>query len=362
MPEPAPVHPVSRVHLDELSDDTGVFQHANGRRPDPRHGYCTDDVARALSVDLLHARELGWVAVAPSVERGIRFLSAAFDPAAGRFRNFRRSDGSWVDGPGSEDAHARALLALGEAVAALPAGSLLDRVSGLFAAALPAALELTYIRPRAVALLACVSADGADAGTVGAAGRSIANALWVACEPARFDPDWPWPEHAATYENGVVPRALIVGGVALGRPRMLGLGLAMLDWLLEQQVDAAGHLSPVGNRGWWPRGRSPARFDQQPIEATSLLLAAAAAHDATGSDRYLQAMEAAYAWYLGTNDLGLPVAEPSRGAAFDGLGPAGVNANQGAESTLMWLTALEVIRRRRGSGVVPARGLVGAAR
>ncbi|HYN68582.1 MAG TPA: glycosyl transferase family 1, partial [Candidatus Eisenbacteria bacterium] len=91
---------ISRRHLDVLSDGIGIMQHAIGSRPDPAHGYCTDDVARALQVDLLHARTLGSPAVAGSVRRNVEFLGAAFDRSTGRFRNFRRNDGSWVDEPG----------------------------------------------------------------------------------------------------------------------------------------------------------------------------------------------------------------------------------------------------------------------
>ena len=89
------------------------------------------------------------------------------------------------------------------------------------------------------------------------------------------------------------------------------------------------------------------QFDQQPIEATALLLAAEAAHAVTGDERYLAAMERSYAWFLGANDLGLYVADPARGACCDGLEETGVNLNEGAESTLMWLTAAEHIRAFR---------------
>jgi len=91
MSDEAPLFPVVRDHLDGLSDEIGIMQHAIGAWPDPAHGYCTDDVARALLVDLLHASELGWAAVASSVAREARFLEAAFDPASRRFRNFRRT-------------------------------------------------------------------------------------------------------------------------------------------------------------------------------------------------------------------------------------------------------------------------------
>ncbi len=60
MPDLAPLHPVSRKHLDALTDDVGIMQHAIELLPDPAHGYCTDDVARGLQVDLLHEQALGW--------------------------------------------------------------------------------------------------------------------------------------------------------------------------------------------------------------------------------------------------------------------------------------------------------------
>jgi hypothetical protein len=89
-------------------------------------------------------------------------------------------------------------------------------------------------------------------------------------------------------------------------------------------------------------------------------------------------VERAYAWFLGANDVGVPVADPDRGASFDGLTPTGVNTNQGAESTLMWLTAVEHVRALReappgdpgvpagdassAAATAPERSLVGAAR
>ncbi len=136
---------------------------------------------------------------------------------------------------------------------------------------------------------------------------------------------------------------------------MIDAGLAILDWQLGVQTATDGHLSPIGN-GWWPRGGPMSRFDQQPIEATALLLAAEAALDVTADERYRTAIERAYAWFLGGNDLGLAVADPERGAGYDGLTARGVNTNQGAESTLMWLAAAEHVRTsRHGRGTLANR-------
>ncbi|HSL96925.1 MAG TPA: hypothetical protein VK831_00010 [Candidatus Deferrimicrobiaceae bacterium] len=358
MHSPAPLHPISRRHLEALTGELGIFQHAIGSTPDPAHGYCVDDVARALQVDLLHARELGWEAVADSAWRGVRVLEAAFDDASGRFRNFRSIDGEWIGGKGSDDCHGRAMLALGETVAAAPDPALAAAALTLFGRALRAAERLSSPRAQASVVLGCAALSGsrtvtestlaADV-TLGAASTAVLRSLATGLH-ARFlafaRPGWPWPEDTLTYENAVLPRAMIVAGQRLGAVVMQRIGLQVLDWLIDAQTAPEGHCSPIGN-GWWPYNGTKSQFDQQPIEATSLLLAAAAAYRVTGEPRYRDAMEGAYGWFLGANDLGVPIADPVRGGGADGLTAEGVNANEGAESTLAWLTAAEHIRELR---------------
>jgi len=353
MPEQAPLHPVSRQYLDVLTDEVGILQHAIGSRPDPAHGYCTDDVARALQVDLLHRWETGWPAVAQSAWRGVRFLTDAFDDTSGRFRNFRSVDGSWTAGTASEDSQGRALLALGDVIAEAPDRPMVEAATSLFERALPATGGVTALRAQASVLLGCALTVGAAPNSPAAVGfREMAGA-YRARFPATLDPAWSWPEPILTYENALPPRALIVAGQTLGSEEMIDTGLSVLDWQIDAQVTSEGHLSPVGN-GWWPRGGAISRFDQQPIEATALLLAAEAAHRATADDRYLSAMECAYGWFLGANDLGVDVADPGRGACHDALTAHGVNANQGAESTLMWLIAAETMRATRVGHTIAA--------
>ena len=57
----------------------------------------------------------------------------------------------------------------------------------------------------------------------------------------------------------------------------------------------------------------------------------------------------------------MPVAVPASGGCHDGLEPAGVNANQGAESTLVWLLALEQMRVLRPRET-PARSAAASGR
>ena len=352
MSDHAPLYPVRREHLGDLTDEVAIMQHAIGSQPDPAHGYCTDDVARALQVDLLHQRELGWDAVAADAWRSVRFLDDAFDRDAGTFRNFRAVDGSWLGGVGSEDCQGRALLALGAAIAGSPDAAMVDRASSLFSLALPKAQGMRALRARASVLLGCdaVMSVAPTEGTA-LAYDALADSLGSTFR-ARSAPAWPWPEPRLTYENALPARALIVAGHRLEATAMLDDGLRTLDWLILEQT-RSGHFSPIGN-GWWARGGEKSRFDQQPIEATALLLAAESAYMVTGDDKYRAAMERAYAWFLGGNDVGVDVAVPERGASFDGLTARGVNLNQGAESTLMWLMASEHIRAIREPGL-PAR-------
>jgi hypothetical protein len=340
--------PTRRQHLEAITGPLGIWQHADGVVPNDAFGTCTDDVARALMVDLLHRHTLGWEAVRPSALKAMAYLEAAFDGHAEVFRNFRAADGRWLDGAPSQDSQGRALLALGTTARSAPEVPLRLAASSLLEAALPGAARLTSPRAVASAIL------GLDAGMDG--GMTEPLQLTFSGLVARFerifvavddDDEWTWPEPVLAYENALLPHALIVAGRRVGDANMRRAGLAVLDWLIDNQTARGGNFSPVGNDGWWERGGRRASFSQQPIEATATILAVATAFDATGDPRYRRAAEAAYAWFLGQNDARLVVADSDTGGCRDGLSEAQVNVNQGAESTLMWLTAVETMRSLR---------------
>ena len=351
-----PLYPISRYHLDAITGPFGIWQHAAGTVPDEAFGYCTDDVARALVVDLLHRRELGWEQVHDAAWCSLRFLSQAFDPATGRFRNFRSQDGSWLEAAGSEDSQGRAMLALGVALVEAAEVAVVVHARSLFVSALPAMSRVTALRATASALIGCNAA--LHAGLRGETQQTfevLASRLRRAFTVAKVDHDWPWPEATLTYENALLPRALLVAGARLGDDDLRRTGLQVLDWLIRVQTTPEGRFWPIGNSGWWPRDGIRSEFDQQPIEATSMLLAAETAFHETSDERYLQVVKMAYGWFLGDNALGVPLADPVTGGCHDGLAQRGVNLNQGGESTLMWLTALEHVRRIRATAVsVPA--------
>jgi glycosyltransferase involved in cell wall biosynthesis len=348
---PTPIPPVDRRHLERLTDDIGIHQHANGSEPDPVHGYCTDDVARALAVDQLHGRVLGRASTEAAIGRCLSFLEAALDPTTGRFRNFRHADGRWLERHGSEDCHGRAIAALGSLLEPATDLTIRRRADALLEEALPAVTGLRHPRPLAYTVLGCVAVARNQPISVAAEVLPVVAgglAELLGANRPIDDPSWPWFESRVTYDNGVLPQALIAAGSSLGRDEWMERGLLLARWLIDAQTDRDGYLSPIGNRGWWRRGERPARFDQQPIEALSLLEAARVAYEATGDRSWLDDVERAFAWFGGANRTGIPLVDEATGGCRDGLGSEGPNRNQGAESTLAWLLAVERIRLLRG--------------
>jgi hypothetical protein len=343
--------PVSRRHLDELRGPIGIFQFARGRVPDASHGYCTDDVARALRVDLRHGELQPGPIVAAAIRSDVAFIREAYEPGYGRFRNFRSADGRWLEWIGSEDAHGRAVQALGETVARCVDRAVAREARRLLLDALPATLSFAWARPRAYAILGCAAAhEGARVHA------TLLERLADSVRQARLtDSAWPWPEDPCTYDNGVIAEALIVGGNERGLPAVVESGLQVLDWLVAAETGPDGLLQPIGNRGWWTRSGRRAQWDQQPIEPASLASAAVAAWAATGDEHWRDMAERAFGWFLGANSVGLAVADPDRGSCHDGLGPDGLNGNEGAESTTAWLLAVERIRELRQGRSVARR-------
>jgi hypothetical protein len=153
-------------------------------------------------------------------------------------------------------------------------------------------------------------------------------------------PEWEWFEDSLSYSNATLAHSLIVSGQALGGPRFVETGLRALKWLATVQRAREGHFVSIGSLGFYHRGGERARFDQQPIEAYATISAFLAACYVTGDRKWRQDAQHTFEWFLGRNDLRLPLYDPSTGGCRDGLHSDKVNRNQGAESTLAFLMAL----------------------
>ena len=158
-------------------------------------------------------------------------------------------------------------------------------------------------------------------------------------------PEWPWFEDSVTYMNAVLPHALILSGSGAARADALELGVKALRWLTQVQTAEGAYLRPIGSNGFFKRDGARANFDQQPIEAQAMVSACLEAYRCTSDDYWFSQARRAFDWFLGRNDLGIPLYDPNTGGCRDGLHVDRVNQNQGAESTLAFLVSLTEMQK-----------------
>jgi hypothetical protein len=81
----------------------------------------------------------------------------------------------------------------------------------------------------------------------------------------------------------------------------------------------------------------------------------------TGDGRWRRNAWSAFNWFLGDNDLQVPLYDSVTGGCRDGLHPDRANQNQGAESTLSFLMALLEMRSLEKSEGTAINGELSAA-
>jgi len=340
-------------HLREMTDDTGVLQHAKYCTPDRHHGYCTDDNARALVVASMTWSLFQDESMLPLMRTYLSFLSFAHWTHRGRFRNFMSYHRQWLEEDGSDDSQGRAIWSLGHLISHTPFESmrslaldLLARCGGVFRSIGSPRSWAFSILGLHYYLRQCPD-DRVAQERLAQMGSKL-NKVFA----DREQPDWPWCDKTVTYDNARLPQALIVAGINLDQKEMIDRGVRVLKWLVELQTTPQGTLSIIGNRGWYPRGGERARFDQQPLEPAALIGACKAAYRATSDAKWLAVMRRCFEWYLGRNDLDVSMIDFKTRGCYDGLESTGVNRNQGAESVVSWLLSLLIMHEMQTGDIV----------
>lgn len=343
---PAELPPLKLDHLRRMTDDTGMFQHAIFTVPNYREGYTIDDNARALTVSAL-LEELGSEETAELTSRYFAFVWYAFNSKTGRFRNFMNFQRNWLEESGSDDSHGRTLWALGTILGRSNTPALQSMAGWVFEKALPAILHTSSPRAWAFALIGIHEYLHRFAGdrTVSQVREQLAGRLLKLYQTNRAD-EWRWYEKSLTYCNAALPHALLMCGQGSTHNDMTDAGLESLSWLagLQRADSNGGHFVPIGSNGFYQRGGERARFDQQPVEAQAMVSACLQAHRITGDKSWYKEARRAFDWFLGRNDLNLPIYDPTTGGCRDGLHPDRPNENQGAESSLAFLQAVLELR------------------
>ncbi|RYG31789.1 glycosyltransferase, partial [bacterium] len=315
---PNPVHtsplslpPLRYGHLRRLCDDTGLFQHAKYAIPNRAEGYCIDDNARMLILAVNeNLDDLATLATT--------FTEYGFSADRGLFRNFMAYDRRWLETVGSDDSNGRTIWALATALNHSNDSSVREIARELLEPALRELPDFEHLRTHAFVALGVAQMPDARSEPIL---RRIATRLKR--DFARnSDENWIWFEDFLSYDNARLCEAAIRTGVALEDEELIDLGFKTLAWLGEVQTDRRGMFAPVGCNGFYFKGGERAWFDQQPLEAAATVAALLAANEVRPDLKLVQQAENAFAWFLGRNAVGAPLADVATGGCCDGILPS----------------------------------------
>jgi glycosyltransferase involved in cell wall biosynthesis len=335
VPEP------SLIHLQRLTDSTGMCQHAKFTVPDREHGYCTDDNARAVIAMTKYYAQYPQPEVLTLFDTYLSFIMHSQN-SDGTIRNFMNFDRTWRSNEPENDALGRVLWAFGTVIAQPPVPAYLSIIKDCFDKSVG---HLDTRHPRGIAYSILGMSDYLKqfpgASDIKRQLTTAADSLTALYEK-NSRPDWQWFEDALTYDNAVLPCAMFVAGQTFGNKKYTAVAEKTCEFLVANTFNS-NHFSFIGCNGWYKRGQTKARFDQQPIEAAGTVMMLRAAYDATDEGRFLRLQRKAFGWFLGENDLHMPLYDFRTKGCNDSLMASGVNINQGAESILSFLLSLLVI-------------------
>ncbi|MFA5165555.1 MAG: glycosyltransferase family 4 protein [Candidatus Omnitrophota bacterium] len=330
-------------HLIRMTDSIGVFQHATFNVPNFSEGYCTDDNARALILAVLleNLGSINPVKINDLASRYLGFVKYAWDPSAGRFRNFLTFQRNWKEEIPSEDCHGRAIWAIGTCIGQSKNEGFTQMSVEFFEKALAPTVSFTSPRAWAFTLLGIHEYLQRFHGDRLARNclQALASRLYDLYK-ANNSAEWRWFEESLTYCDARLPHALLLSGHDLDNQEMLKSGIESLKWLTKVQTSPRGHFQPIGTDGEYRKGGVKPVFDQQPVEAYSTVSACLDAYRVTRDKAWYEEALNVFQWFLGSNDLGISLYDPVTGGCCDGLHVNRVNRNQGAESTLSFLLSL----------------------
>ncbi len=336
----------SLIHICRMTDDTGIVQHAKYGIPNLKEGYCLDDNARALIMSLMaYQRNKSQEALdlLPIYLSFIHYMQRD----DGNFRNFLSFRREYLDEVGSEDSFGRTVWALGYLVSCAPNSSYREFAGELFSNSVSHFRQLHHLRGVANTMIGIsyYLKVHPDDDLIVRELIDLTIPLLNAYEECRSK-DWHWFEEKLTYDNAILPLALLHSYEITGDERVKKIAMESLTFL-DGLTLKNGFLSPVGNQGWYHQGGEVPVFDQQAIETMAMVMMYFQAYHNTHQPVFIEKMFISYQWFLGENILRAPLYDHETKGCCDGLQETALNRNQGAESTLAYqishLTVLKAL-------------------
>ena len=329
-------------HIDNLTDLTGIMQHAMFAMPNRKEGYCIDDNSRALLLSVWACKNKKNTIAARLLPIYLSFVHY-MQTDDGHFRNFMSYAKVSHEERGSEDSFGRTMMALGYLINDGPSTLLVKTGREIFAKAYPHVQKLVSLRGIANTIIGicqfikCNYPDDLKRNMV----IRLSDKMVGMYKESKKN-SWHWFEPVLTYDNAMLPLALLNAYEVTQDEEYLTIAFESMHFL-ESKVFHNDTLRPIGNQGWCKQNGTTAQFDQQGIDVMAMILYYQQAFRLTREQQYLDSMYKSYQWFLGNNDLRLPLYDAATGGCADGLHSEGVNLNQGAESTLAyWISHLVV--------------------
>ena len=232
IPEP------SLAHLQKLTDDTGLYQHAKFTVPNREYGYCSDDNARAVIAMTKYYAQYPEPEALRLFDIYLSFIMQAQN-SDGSVRNFMNFNRTWLKNEPVNDALGRVLWAFGTVMATPPSPSYLSIVKDCFD---KSAKYVSTQHPRGKAYSIFGMSDylkqfpGAS---------DIKRQLILATDELMMlykknsAPGWQWFENTLTYDNAVLPYALFVAALTFDDKKYLEVAKKTCGFLLSNIFDIA---------------------------------------------------------------------------------------------------------------------------
>lgn len=326
-------------HLLALTNHNAVLQHAKFSVPARQEGYAVDDNARAL-VFAVRAETYWPTPTLLELERKLISFLLLMQTEDGRFHNLMDFSQRFADSPTVGDHLGRAIWATGVVLNSnLPRG-MKAPARAIFDRALPWAKKSSSPRTQAYACLGLCERLQIETNDENLRKNlaSLADSL-VGLYKSNYGAGWNWFESILSYDNARLVQALLAAYRSLEAAEYLEVAEESFRFL-QDLTSIDGKFVPVGTQGWYVRGGTRALYDQQPLEAGTMVETAALGYMIKRSGFYERAIRQGLGWFFGLNTKSVSVYDETTGGCNDGVTENGVNENQGSESTVSLLLAI----------------------
>jgi glycosyltransferase involved in cell wall biosynthesis len=330
-------------HIKKLTTDLGMIQFSKISVPDLSSGYTLDDNARALIAMCMHYKLTKDKEDLPYILIYLDFIERCQKPKGDFINYVDQENREHIEQNAEvnlEDSNARAIWALGTVVAhsdILPE-AISKKATKCLLNSLKWAENIQSPRSIGFATKGLYLYHTAVPNLYVAAIINKLNAKLLSNYEIHATSDWKWFENYLTYGNGVLPESMLCAFLTTNKPIYKKVALDSMDFLMSKMFKDK-NFKVISNNGWLQKGGEANEYGEQPIDVAYTIQTLNSFYNAFGTPEYKNKMKIAFNWFLGKNHLNQIMYNPISGGGYDGLEKENVNLNQGAESTVCYLTA-----------------------